>query len=280
MNTEYKTSDDDLSHEDARARIDIREGEGGSVIYKDPEGMEHAYYPADHISLVAERIRIVTSIHEYACGIGNPIGRRLEGYARTDYSGISIIGHPVAKNGKLNLYIDAVDFVPHVETPLDLEGLDTRFIGSARLGFSPGINECNIWCQFSAQDIELLLKDLSSGRVAKLKLSAWIKGLYRDSLWDRGNIFVWLGRDAKDKNFLEGRISSITWETQEADLKDRIGKDSRNSFESAVDSSESTQTDRFSSAILKLTASIDFIKRTIAWAAGLIVIALLFIAWK
>jgi hypothetical protein len=285
MNTECKTSDDDLSHVDARARIDIREGEGGSIIYKDPEGMEHEYHPATFASFVVDDIRVVVSLKEPSDGSPLPsIARTVQGTAHTLQSSLAIIGFPSTKAKKLNFTIEIGDWQPKIEPPQEIRRHHRYSFGGAMLGFSPGDDRWWMYCYLSRHLLGQLVEEISSGKVASMTFSVWIQGLYRDIYWGisprMANLLVKPKNHEKDVDLLVGFVSWMQWQTAVEGPKDENDPTAVSLNPRAEASIESNQIDSISSAIAKLTAGVESMKNAVVWAVCLIVIALLFIAWR
>lgn len=288
MNAEYKTSDDDLSHEDSRARIDIREGEGSSIIYKDPEGMEHEYYPATFASFVVDDIRVVVSLKKPSDELPVPsIVRTVQGTARTLQSSLALIGFPSTKAKKLNFTIEIGDWQPKIEILEEIRYLHLHHryrFGGAMLGFSPSDDEWWIYCNLSRHLLENLVEEVSLGKVSSMTFSVWIQGLYQDIYWEisprMSNLLVKPKNHEKDADLLVGFVSSMQWQTAAEDPKDENDPTAVSLNPRAEASIESNQIDSISSAIAKLTAGVESMKNAVVWAVCLIVIALLFIAWR
>lgn len=277
----------DGEDEDAeRVTVDILETDQGSIIYKDPEGMGHEYYPATFASFVVDDIRVVVSLKEPSDGSPLPsIARTVQGTARTLQSSLALIGFPSTKAKKLNFTIEIGDWRPKIEPPEEIRRFNHRYIfGGAMLGFNTGDDEWWINCKLSRHLLEQLVEEIYSGKVASMTFGVWIQGLYRDIYWEisprMANLLVKPENNEKRAGLLVGFVSWMQWQTAGEGAKDENDPTAVSLNPRAEASTESNQIDSISSAITKLAAAVESMKNTVAWAACLVVIVLFFIAWR
>lgn len=286
-----------MAYGDEKVIIDVREGERGQIIYKDGEGKEHKYYPARYAYFTVEDLQTLVVLNEPPDGQTEPvIVRRIRGTARLEDRSLSVVGDPKSKTRTLAMSIEASDWRPKRE-PVPHDELSTTFgsfLGGATLSCNRhdwAIGNDDEWwsaCYLPKPFVEQLEAAIASGHLTSVRIGLALRGLFSDEGdWAppsaRSNLFIRPNLKDNDIGYPDlanGFVSSMMFTTTRVDLRQPPEPESMEPTDDFEPARLPSPLDPVSLAITALSSRVEATRSTIKWAAGFIVVALLFVAGR
>lgn len=284
-----------MARQDEKIIVDVRDGERGSVVYKDVSGEEHTYWPAKCTYFVLEDLQTSTYLAEPGEGETEPeIKKSIRGLARVECRSLSVIGDPAWKTTTLEMSLEASDWRPDRDPRHDAEigGRSKTFVGGANMGFTRRDwelgNKDEWWgaCYLPQAFIDRIEAAILAGNLTGVRLGVAFRGLYSDrSEWEysvsRSNLFLMPQEGCNDVTYPQiaaGFVTSIAFTTTKTDLRLRPTNDARAHVQPVEQSPPPLPNEAITDGVAELAARLEATRSTIKWAAGFITMALLLLA--
>lgn len=285
--------------------VDVKDIERGEIQYTDADGKAHTYYPNRRIWLEVQTLELLTFLREpQEQGAEPQLVTRVRGTAVLEDYSISVVGDPATRVRKLTIVLAAEEAQPKPEEP-EVETFAFGQLGRAMLGFNRAdweIGNSDEWwieCYLSKPFIEAMISDTRSGQIHGMQLSLSLKGLYTTEhsmapVSSRGHLFI---RPNKRDNTIKlpelatGDVRSIHFASSSRDLRkpELLEPEAPlvtelpiedDALLTAAEAPEIVRDDLVATAIGHLNARLEKMHGTVKWVGGLIVFALLIVAFR
>lgn len=284
-----------MAHGDPKVVVDVKEAEHGEIVYTDQDGKARTYYPAHTIWMSVQALELLTVLNELKEEGGEPnLVTRVRGTALLEDRSISVVGDPKSKTRTLSITLEASDWRPKREEQAPgLLAAAIGDVGGAALGFSRAdweIGNSDDWwcsCYLPKLFIEALVAEIRSGQLNDLKVSIQLRRLYTTEhpmapVSSRGDLLI--RPDLKDNTLSNpdspfGWTRSVVFSSNSRDLRKPEPTEPSYAEDVASDPPPIVE-DQVATAVAILAARVELVRGTLKWLGGLIVAALLIIAFK
>lgn len=276
--------------------VDVKDVDHGEILYTDTDGKKHTYYPTHSIWLDVQTLEVLTILGEpKEEGAEPPLVTRVRGTAALEDYSISVVGDPEPKVRTLTISLSASEWCTKPEEPEPgMFPSMHRELGGAMLGFNRAdweIGNSDEWwieCYLPKPFIEALVADVRSSQLHGMKLSLALRGLYTTEhsmapVSSRGHLFI---RPDKRENTVDhpematGHVRSVHFASASRDLRKPEPPEPEETFDSEEESPAAPPEDPVATAVAILGARVEQMRGTVKWVGGLIVIALLVVAFR
>lgn len=279
---------------DEKVVVNVKDIDGGEILYTDNAGVEHTYYPCRSIWIEVQTLEVLTVLGDRKEeGQEPPLVTRVRGTVALEDRSISVVGDPKSKVRRLTISFDAGDWKPKFVEPTkdDLPMLSSE-LGGAMLGFNRADweigNDDDWWisCYLPKAFIDALVADIRNGQIDGMKLSLALRGLYTtEHSWapisSRGDLFIRPDRNDNTiatPDMATGHVRSIHFTSAPRDL--RKPEPVEPVEPEYQDMPPAPDPDPVAVAITALGARVEQMRSTLKWIGGVIVLALLFVAGR
>ncbi len=287
-----------MAYGDPEVAVDVKDSEHGEILYTDADGKQHTYYPNRSIWLEVQTLEVLTVLAESRQEGAEPqLMTRVRGTAVLEDRSISVVGDPDSRVGQLTINLSAVEW------PLEPEEQEPGIsrsaygqLGRAVLGFNRAdweIGNSDEWwieCYLPKPFIEAMVADIRSGQMHGMQLSLALRGLYTTEhslapVSSRGHLFI---RPDKRDNTINrpelatGDVRAIHFASASRDLRKPEPQEPEEDFLPEAEEAATTTApeDPVAAAVALLGARLEKMRGTVKWVGGLIVVALLLVAFR
>ncbi|OIT13539.1 hypothetical protein BL241_03120 [Ralstonia solanacearum] len=292
-----------MGYGDPKVVVDVKDIEHGEILYTDTDGKQRTYYPNRSIWLEVQTLEVLTILGEPKEEGAEPLlMTRVRGTALLEDHSISVVGDPESRVRQLSISLAIGEWPPKPEgsEPGNVPSMFGQ-LGRAMLGFNRAdweIGNSDEWwieCYLPKPFIEAMVADIRSGQINGMQLSLALRGLYTTEHSmappsSRGHLFI---RPNKRDNSIEhpelatGDVRAIHFASASRDLRKHEPQEPEAAFTAEPRAPEGTflaeaevPEDPVATAVEHLGARFDKMRATVKWVGGLIVGALLILAFR
>lgn len=284
-----------MSKGEEKRTVDVRDGERGSVVYKDASGEEHVYWPQRYTYFILEDLQTCTYLAESGEGATQPVLKKsIRGTARLKDRSLSVVGDAGTKTTTLEMSLEVSDWRPENASLKDGDhgARLASVLGEACLSFSRGdweLGTDDVWwaaCYLPKPYVEQLEAAILDGKLTSVRVGLALRRLYSDrGEWgfvsERSNLFIRPQQETNDIKYPEvvhGFVSSIAFTTTKIDLRTPPNAEDVALADQIAQTLPPLPSATVPDAITALAARLEATRATIKWAAGFITMALLLLA--